>query len=116
MRVAVRRHAPSDPHPATVRTPDFTLSFVERQAFRGDQPLRLTPTEWSLLERLAERPGHLVTQAELLRTVWGPGYDKETHYLRVYAAQLRRKLEPQPAQPRYLVTEPGQGYRLVLPD
>ncbi|KNX36781.1 response regulator [Luteipulveratus halotolerans] len=113
VRVAVRRHTPSDPHAATVSTRDFTLNFVERQAVRGEQSLRLTPTEWSLLEALAEQPGHLVSQAELLRRVWGPGYERETHYLRVYAAQLRRKLEPDPSHPRYLMTEPGQGLRLM---
>ena len=78
--------------------------------------VRLTPTEWSLLEVLARRPGHLVSQRDLLREVWGPGYGRESNYLRVYANQLRRKLEPDPASPRYLVTEPGQGYRLVVPD
>ncbi|AKU17328.1 response regulator [Luteipulveratus mongoliensis] len=115
VRVAVRRHTPTDTHPATVSTPDFTLNFVERQATRSGALIRLTPTEWSLLEALATRPGHLVSQADLLHAVWGPGYDKETHYLRVYAAQLRRKLEPDPSRPRYLITDPGLGYRFVLP-
>ncbi|MDE9366219.1 response regulator transcription factor [Luteipulveratus sp. YIM 133132] len=116
VRVAVRRHAPTDAHPPSVATADFTLDFGERRATRDGTAVRLTPTEWSLLEALAARPGHLVSQAELLHAVWGPGYAKEAHYLRVYAAQLRRKLEPEPSRPRYLLTEPGQGYRLRLPE
>jgi two-component system KDP operon response regulator KdpE len=67
------------------------------------------------LETLARRPGHLVTQKDLLREVWGPGYGRESNYLRVYANQLRRKLEPDPAKPQYVMTEPGQGYRLMVP-
>jgi two-component system KDP operon response regulator KdpE len=74
---------------------------------------RLTPTEWRLLAVLARRPGHLVSQRELLKEVWGPGYGRESNYLRVYANQLRRKLEPDPSNPRYLLTEPGHGYRLA---
>jgi two-component system KDP operon response regulator KdpE len=98
-----------------VQTPHFTLDFAERRAVVGGTEIRLTPTEWSLLETLARRPGHLVTQKDLLREVWGPGYGRESNYLRVYANQLRRKLEPDPAKPQYVVTEPGQGYRLVVP-
>ncbi len=75
--------------------------------------MRLTPTEWRLLEVLAREPGHLVPHQELLREVWGPRYGRESNYLRVYANQLRRKLEPDPARPRYLLTDPGQGYRLT---
>ena len=78
---------------------------------RGESPIRLTPTEWSLLELLVRKPGRLVPQKQLLIEVWGPAYEHETHYLRVYLAQLRRKLEPDPARPRYLITEPGVGYR-----
>jgi two-component system KDP operon response regulator KdpE len=74
--------------------------------------LRLTPTEWHLLDILARQPGKLVTQRELLHEVWGPQYTKETHYLRQYMTQLRHKLEPDPTRPHYLVTEPGMGYRL----
>jgi two-component system KDP operon response regulator KdpE len=73
--------------------------------------VRLTPTEWHLLEVLLRSPGRLVSQRELLREVWGPAYYSETGYLRVYFAQLRRKLEPDPSRPRYLITEPGMGYR-----
>ncbi|WP_265444581.1 response regulator [Flexivirga meconopsidis] len=114
VRAAIRRRSTASPHANPVRTKDFALDFAERIALRDDQPVRLTPTEWHFLETLAARPGHLVSQADLLREVWGPGYEKETHYLRVYAGGLRRKLEPDPANPRYLITDPGIGYRLQL--
>ncbi len=78
---------------------------------RGARTVRLTPTEWHLLELLIARPGHLVSQRKLLLEVWGPTYAGHTNYLRVYMAQLRRKLEADPSHPRYLITEPGMGYR-----
>lgn len=114
VRAAIRRHTVDTPHADPIRTAHFTLDFAERVALRADTPIKLTPTEWHLLEKLAIRPGHLVSQAELLREVWGPGYEKDSHYLRVYFAGLRRKLEPDPTVPRYLLTDPGQGYRLVI--
>ena len=73
--------------------------------------MHLTPTEWGLVESLVRRPGKLVSQRQLLQEVWGPRYEEETNYLRVYMAQIRRKLEPDPARPRYFITEPGMGYR-----
>lgn len=112
VRSAVRRSGSDAAHAAPIVTDDFSLDFVERDATRDGATIRLTPTEWSFLEHLALHPGHLVGQAELLRAVWGPGYERETHYLRVYAAGIRRKLEPAPGRPRYLLTDPGQGYRL----
>ncbi|TPG14882.1 response regulator transcription factor [Pedococcus bigeumensis] len=116
VRVALRRREDgAGSLVPSVRTPHFTLDFAERRAVVGGTEVRLTPTEWSLLETLARRRGHLVTQKDLLREVWGPGYGRESNYLRVYANQLRRKLEPDPARPQYVVTEPGQGYRLVVP-
>lgn len=114
VRAAVRRQTVSTPHADPVRTTHFTLDFAERLALRAGTPVKLTPTEWHLLETLAIRPGHLVSQAELLREVWGPGYEKDSHYLRVYVAGLRRKLEPDPTAPQYLLTDPGQGYRFVV--
>jgi two-component system KDP operon response regulator KdpE len=78
---------------------------------RGGEEVRLTPTEWHLLEALARDPGRLVPSRELLQRVWGPAYGDETNYLRVYMAQLRRKLEDNPSRPRHLITEPGLGYR-----
>ena len=76
--------------------------------------MRLTPTEWQLLEVLVRHQGKLVTQRQLLQDVWGPGYGDESNYLRVHMAHLRRKLEPDRAHPRYFITEPGMGYRFVL--
>ncbi len=115
VRAAVRRGASETHEPLIVTTEDFILDFGERQARRTNgTEIRLTPTEWRLLEALAHRAGHLVTHAELLRAAWGPAYGRELNYLRVYANQLRRKLEPDPATPRYLVTEPGVGYRLLV--
>jgi len=73
--------------------------------------LRLTPTEWAILQLLLQRPGQLVGSAQLLTSVWGPGFRQRTNYLRFHMAQLRRKLEDNPARPRYLLTEPGMGYR-----
>lgn len=93
---------------------DFRLDFAERRAEAADDtPIRLTPTEWRILAVLAREPGHLVTHAELLGEVWGPTYRRESNYLRVFANQLRRKIEPSPSAPTHLLTEPGQGYRLV---
>jgi two-component system, OmpR family, KDP operon response regulator KdpE len=77
----------------------------------GSTDIRLTPTEWQLLEVLVRNAGRLITQRQLLQEVWGPQYESESNYLRVYIAQLRRKLEPEPSRPRYLLTEPGMGYR-----
>ncbi|HEY7720055.1 MAG TPA: response regulator transcription factor [Pedococcus sp.] len=117
VRVALRRRSDGDePAQAAFETRRFRLDFDERTAVIEGVETRLTPTEWKLLSVLARRPGHLVSQRDLLREVWGPGYGRESNYLRVYANQLRRKLEPEPARPRYLLTEPGQGYRLVGDD
>ena len=112
IRAAVRRAAPARPEAGGVVTTDaFTVDLGAHRVSRGESPIRLTPTEWSLLELLVRNPGKLVPQKQLLIEVWGPAYEHETHYLRVYLAQLRRKLEPDPAHPRYLITEPGVGYR-----
>jgi len=110
IRAAVRRGSPENLEPLVVTTEDFTLDIGERHGTE----IRLTPTEWRLLEALARRAGHLVTHTELLRAAWGPAYGRELNYLRVYANQLRRKLEPDPGAPRYLLTEPGIGYRFVV--
>ena len=112
IRAAVRRAAPAASDAVdVVTTDDFTVDLTAHRVLRGDQPIRLTPTEWSLLELLVRHAGRLVPQKQMLLEVWGPAYEHETHYLRVYLAQLRRKLEPDPARPRYLLTEPGMGYR-----
>jgi two-component system KDP operon response regulator KdpE len=77
------------------------------------EAVHLTPTEWHVLEVLIRNEGKLVPRTQLLQEVWGPAYETETNYLRVYMAQLRRKLEPDPAHPRHLLTEPGMGYRFA---
>jgi two-component system, OmpR family, KDP operon response regulator KdpE len=110
LRAAVRRAAPAPDEPVVV-TPDFTVDLAAKRVVRGGADVRLTPTEWQLLEVLVRNSGRLVTQRQLLREVWGPQYETEGNYLRVYVAHLRRKLEPDPSQPRYLHTEPGMGYR-----
>ncbi len=96
---------------AVVETAAFRLDLAAKRAERDGAVVRLTPTEWQLVEVLLRHRGHLVGAAQLLAEVWGPGYEKETNYLRVYFAQLRRKLEPEPSHPRYFITEPGIGYR-----
>jgi two-component system KDP operon response regulator KdpE len=112
IRAALRRSGPpvaaADP---IVTTAAFTIDLSARRVTRDGEPVRLTPTEWHLLEVLVRNPGRLISQRDLLQEVWGPQYESETNYLRVYVAQLRAKLEPDPARPRYLVTEPGMGYR-----
>jgi two-component system, OmpR family, KDP operon response regulator KdpE len=110
LRAAVRRGAPGEDLPV-VTTNDFTVDLAARRVTRAGADVRLTPTEWHLLEILVRNSGRLVTQRQLLQEVWGPAYQRETNYLRVYLAQLRRKLEPDPSRPRYLVTESGMGYR-----
>ena len=110
IRAALRRATPSPVEPV-VTTAAFTVDLAAHRVTRDGSPVRLTPTEWHVLEVLVRNPGKLVTQQQLLREVWGPAYDEQTNYLRVYLAQLRRKLEPTPARPRHLVTEPGIGYR-----
>jgi two-component system KDP operon response regulator KdpE len=109
LRAALRRRgAPSDP---VVRTDAFTVDLAARRVSTAAGEVRLTPTEWHILEVLLRNSGKLVTQRQLLAEVWGPAYASETNYLRVHLANLRRKLEPEPARPRHLRTEPGQGYR-----
>ncbi|MBV9097208.1 MAG: response regulator [Frankiaceae bacterium] len=113
LRVAVRRVAPAAESPV-VTTDDFTVDLAARTVTRADgEPVRLTPTEWQLLDALVRNSGKLVTQRQLLHDIWGPAYETETNYLRVYTAQLRRKLEPDVTRPRYIITEPGVGYRFV---
>ncbi|HEX3963253.1 MAG TPA: response regulator [Trebonia sp.] len=110
LRAAVRRASPAPDEPV-VTTPDFTVDLAAKRVTRDGADVRLTPTEWQLLEVLVRAAGRLVTQRQLLQEVWGPQYESESNYLRVYIAQLRRKLEPEPSRPRYLLTEPGMGYR-----
>jgi two-component system, OmpR family, KDP operon response regulator KdpE len=114
LRAALRRAAPAEEE-ATVETADFAIDLAAKRVTREGAEIRLTPTEWHLVEVLVRNRGRLVTQRQLLQEVWGPEYGEETNYLRVYMAQVRRKLEPEPSQPRYFITEPGMGYRFELP-
>ncbi len=113
LRAAVRRATPAEEEPV-VQTEDFTVDLAAKRVFASSgEPVRLTPTEWQLLEVLVRHAGKLVTQRQLLRDVWGPSYGDESNYLRVHMAHLRRKLEPDRSHPRYFITEPGMGYRFV---
>jgi two-component system, OmpR family, KDP operon response regulator KdpE len=111
IRAAVRRAGPADG--AMVETDHLRIDLGARRVWRDDAEVRLTPTEWGLLTALVTRPGKLIPQQQLLHEVWGPVYQKETNYLRVYMANLRRKLEADPSRPRHLITEPGMGYRFM---
>ena len=113
LRVAGRRAGTAEAadNPAAVDVGDFEVDLAKRKVTRAGEQVRLTPREWAILELLVRNPGRLITQQQMLRKVWGPGYDTETHYLRVYMGQLRRKLEADPARPRHLLTEAGMGYR-----
>jgi two-component system KDP operon response regulator KdpE len=112
LRAALRRAAPAAEAP-TVDTPDFTVDLAAKVVTRNGAEIRLTPTEWGIVELLVRNPGKLVSQRQLLKDVWGPQYETETNYLRVYMAQIRQKLEPDPSHPRYFITEPRMGYRFV---
>jgi two-component system KDP operon response regulator KdpE len=109
LRAALRRGTSGDS--PVVETEHFTVDLAAKRVIREGEAVRLTPTEWKILELLARNRGALVTHDELLHQVWGPAYAGETNYLRVYLAQLRRKLETDPANPRHLLTEQGLGYR-----
>jgi two-component system KDP operon response regulator KdpE len=110
LRAAIRRSTPAD-EAVVVTTSAFTVDLGAKRVSTVDGDVRLTPTEWQLVELLVRHPGKLLSQRHLLQEVWGPRYEEETNYLRVYMAQIRRKLEPDPARPRFFITEPGMGYR-----
>jgi two-component system KDP operon response regulator KdpE len=110
---ALSRRSPAAADEPVVRFGEISVDLAARIATRAGAPVRLTPTEWRLLEVLLRHPGRLVTRETLLREVWGPQYTTDTGYLRLYLSQLRKKLEPEPSAPRYLVTEAGMGYRFV---
>ncbi|MET8864836.1 response regulator [Nonomuraea sp. NPDC004580] len=108
IRAVSRRVTVQDTEPASISIGEHTVDLAGKTVSGG---LRLTPTEWHILEILLRNPGKLIPQRYLLTEVWGGQAVKETHYLRQYMAQLRKKLEPDPAHPRHLITEPGMGYR-----
>ncbi|MFI8566345.1 response regulator [Rhodococcus sp. NPDC078407] len=112
LRAALRRgpQAVADP---VVETADFTVDLAAKTVVREGASVHLTRTEWGVLELLVRNEGKLVSQKDILRTVWGPGHERETHYLRIYLGQLRQKLERDPAAPVHLITETGMGYRFV---
>jgi two-component system, OmpR family, KDP operon response regulator KdpE len=119
MRAAVRRSSAAEDQPKIALgdlTVDLAAKRITRDGLPGDAGIRLTPTEWHLLEVLLRNPGKLLSQRQLLHDVWGPGYDNAAGNLRLYMAQLRRKVEPDPARPRWLITEPGMGYRFQPPE
>jgi two-component system KDP operon response regulator KdpE len=110
MRAVLRRR--SDDGGPAVKVGELEIDLADRSVRRDGEQLHLTPIEFDLLSKLAEHPGRLVTHRQLLQEVWGPGYEDETHYLRVHFAHVRAKIEPDPSNPRYVITEPGIGYRL----
>lgn len=113
LRAALRRAAPVEEAPIVV-TDDFTVDLVSKSVHdAAGSHVRLTPTEWHLVEMLVRHPGRLVSQKQLLHEVWGPYSEEKSNYLRVHMAAIRRKLEPVPSRPRYFITEPGMGYRFV---
>jgi two-component system KDP operon response regulator KdpE len=113
LRASLRRAAPAEDLP-TVSAGALVIDRRAKRVTRSGEDVRLTPTEWHLLEVLVRDPGRLVPGRQLLQEVWGPAYGQETNYLRVYMATLRRKLEDEPSQPRHLITEPGLGYRFEV--
>ena len=114
LRAALRRAAPAEDTSAIIETADFSIDLVNKRVTNSaGVEIRLTPTQWHLVEVLVRNPGRLVSQRQLLTEVWGPTYVEETNYLRVFMAQIRRKLEPDPSRPRYFLTEPGMGIRFV---
>jgi two-component system KDP operon response regulator KdpE len=113
LRAAIRRAEPSEEQPV-VECDEFRVDLASKQVTDPSGAIiRLTPTEWGLLEVLVRNPGRLVSQRQLLQEVWGPEYGEESNYLRVHMAHIRRKLEADPSRPRHFITEPGMGYRFV---
>ena len=113
LRAALRRAAPSTE--PVLRIGDLTIDLEKRSVAVDGRDVALTPNEFELLRYLAQNEGKLLTHRAILREVWGHAYEQESHYLHVYVSQLRRKIEADPARPRYILTEPGAGYRLRVP-
>lgn len=114
VRALARRTAPTGGEAPTIEFGDVSVDLGDRRVIRAGAPVRLTPTEWRLLEELLRYPGRLITRETLLTSVWGPLYTSDSGYLRLYMSQLRKKLEPDPSRPRHLLTEAGMGYRFVI--
>ena len=111
LRAALRRSSTGAAEEPIVETDDFTVDLGAKRVTAAAGEIRLTPTEWHLVETLVRNAGRLITARQLLDAVWGPEYTDESGYIRVHLAHVRRKLEPDPSQPRYFLTEPGMGYR-----
>ena len=111
LRAVLRRAGEAEDEPA-LRLGELVIDLAAHAVTSGGEPVHLTPIEFDLLRVLAVNRGRLVTQRQLLREVWGPAYETETHYLRVHISHIRAKIEPDPARPRYLLTDPGVGYRI----
>jgi two-component system, OmpR family, KDP operon response regulator KdpE len=116
IRAALRHRLQAEVDEPVFRSAGLTVDLVRRIVTVDGREVKLTPKEYDLLRVLVNHAGKVITHQHLLREVWGPGSVHETHYLRVYIGQLRQKLEPDPAQPRYILTEPGVGYRLRMDD
>jgi two-component system KDP operon response regulator KdpE len=114
VRAALRRANPEDDSVPTVQGAGLVLDFANHRATKDEVVVHLTPTEWRVLAELARNLGKIVSHENLLRAAWGPNYGRERHYLRVFANQIRRKIEADPARPQHLINEPGVGYRLVV--
>jgi two-component system KDP operon response regulator KdpE len=113
LRAALRRRQP-EAEESNIVTADFRLDLPNRTATRtDDSDCRLTPTEWQIVELLVRHPGQLITQRQLLQHIWNAPVQIDTNLMRVHLAHIRRKLEPDPARPRYFLTEPRLGYRFV---
>lgn len=110
LRASLRRADKPDEQ-SSLDTADFRIDFTSKQVTRDGELVRLTPTQWHIVEVLVHNSGRLVTYEQILREVWGPSYGKETNYLRVFMTQIRQKLEPDHTRPRYFITEPGIGFR-----
>jgi two-component system KDP operon response regulator KdpE len=117
IRANLRRHAPSaDELPMTFESRELTINFAQRTVIARGHQARLTPKEFELLRYLVSHPNKALPHRELLQAVWGPDYGDQVEYLRVFINQLRKKIEPQPSKPRYLLTEPWVGYRFAMPE
>ncbi|HLW17352.1 MAG TPA: response regulator [Actinomycetota bacterium] len=113
IRATLRRAKPAEPGPTVLRFGELEIDLERRLVKRDGEPIHVTPTEYGLLEAMVTNPGKLLTHQWLLRRVWGRGYGEESHYLRIYVRQLRRKLGDDAAHPIYVATEPGVGYRWI---
>lgn len=113
LRVATRRRQETQPAPQRHQVGELVVDLEQRQVLLAGEAVKLTPKEYQLLAILAQSGGRVVTHAQLLQTIWGRHHSDDTHYLRIYLRQLRQKIERDPGEPRYLLTEPGVGYRLA---